>query len=106
MTLRRIDSDIEGHPTPRLDFVDVATGSLGQGLGVGVGMSYASKYIDKIDNRYFVLLGDGETAEGSVWEAFNLGSHYKLDNLCAIIDVNALGQASKTLLQVNFGDNS
>lgn len=98
MSLRRIDSDIEGHPTPRLDFVDVATGSLGQGLGVGCGMAYSSKFLDKIDNRYFVLLGDGECAEGSVWEAFNFGGHYKLDNLCAIIDVNGLGQTGQTAL--------
>lgn len=65
MTLRKFDSELEGHPTPRLPFVDVATGSLGQGLGVAAGMAYSSKYIDVLDNRYWVILGDGECAEGT-----------------------------------------
>lgn len=98
-TVRHIDSKLEGHPVPRLDFVDVATGSLGQGLSVAAGMAYASKYMDKIDNRYFVLLGDGEVAEGSVWEAANFAGYYKLDNVIAIVDVNALGQSGTTMFK-------
>lgn len=99
MTLRELESDLEGHPTPRLDFVDVATGSLGQGLSAGCGMAYAGKYLDKADYRVYVLLGDGESAEGSVWEAASFASHYKLDNLVAIIDVNRLGQSEPTMFQ-------
>jgi transketolase len=99
LTLRRIDSDLEGHPTPRLPFVDVATGSLGQGLGTGVGMALNSKYLDKSGYRTYVLLGDGEVAEGAVWEAAELASYYKLDNLIAIVDVNRLGQSQPTMLQ-------
>ncbi len=98
LKLRKIDSDLEGHPTPRLPFVDVATGSLGQGLGVGVGVALAAR-LDKLDFTTFVLLGDGECAEGSVWEAVALASHYKLDNLVAIVDVNRLGQSQETMLQ-------
>ena len=89
--LRKFDSDLEGHPTPKLPFVDVATGSLGQGVSVAGGMAYSSKYLDKINNRYYVVIGDGESAEGSVWEACNLASHYKLNNLTLIVDVNRLG---------------
>jgi transketolase len=96
-TLRNFDSDLEGHPTPRLAWVEVATGSLGQGLSCGVGMALASKYIDEIDNRVFVLMGDGEVAEGSVWEAASLASYYKLDNLIGIVDVNGLGQSQRTM---------
>ncbi len=99
MTLRRLDSDLEGHPTPRLPFVDVATGSLGQGLGAGVGMALNSKYLDKTGYRTYVLLGDGEVAEGAVWEAAELASYYKLDNLVAIVDVNRLGQSQQTMLE-------
>lgn len=99
MTLRRIDSDLEGHPTPRLPFVDVATGSLGQGLGAGVGIALNSKYLDKTGYRTYVLLGDGEVAEGAVWEAAELASYYKLDNLVAIVDVNRLGQSQQTMLE-------
>jgi len=98
-TLRHIDSKLEGHPVPKLDFVDIASGSLGQGLSVAAGMAYASKFLDKIDNRYFTLLGDGETAEGSVWEAANFAGYYKLDNLVAIVDVNGLGQSGQTMLK-------
>jgi transketolase len=97
--LRKITSDLEGHPTPRLPFCDVATGSLGQGLGFACGTAYSSKYFDKINNRYFCLLGDGECAEGSVWEAAAFASFYKLDNLIAIVDVNRLGQSAPTTLQ-------
>jgi transketolase len=100
MTLRRIDSDLEGHPTPRLPFVDVATGSLGQGLSNGLGMALAGR-MDESDRTVFVLLGDGECAEGSVWEAAAIAGHYRLDNLVAIIDVNRLGQSQATMLEHN-----
>lgn len=99
LNLRAIDSDLEGHPTPRLSFVDVATGSLGQGLSAGCGIAYAGKYLDNADYRVFVLLGDGESAEGSVWEALSFASHYKLDNLVAIFDVNRLGQSEPTMFE-------
>ena len=78
----------QGHPTPRLPFIDVATGSLGQGLSVAAGMAYCAKHFDKSSYRTFALLGDGESMEGNVWEALNFAGFYKLDNLCAIIDVN------------------
>lgn len=96
--LRKIDSDLEGHPTPRLNFIDVATGSLGQGLSIAVGMAYVGKYIDKAPYRVFCLIGDGESAEGSIWEALSFASAYKLDNLVAIFDINRLGQSEATLL--------
>jgi transketolase len=99
MKLRRLDSDLEGHPTPRLGFVDVATGSLGQGLSAGCGMAYAGKYLDRGQYRVYVLLGDGEAAEGAVWEAINFAGFYKLDNLVAILDVNRLGQSDPTMFQ-------
>ncbi|VDN32647.1 unnamed protein product [Cylicostephanus goldi] len=69
MSLRKITSDVEGHPTPRLSFIDVATGSLGQGLSCAAGMAYVGKYIDKASYRVFCLMGDGENAEGAIWEA-------------------------------------
>ncbi len=97
--LRKVTSDLEGHPTPRLSFCDVATGSLGQGLGFTCGSAYTSKYFDKIPNKYFCLLGDGECAEGSNWEAASFASFYKLDNLIAIVDVNRLGQSAPTMIQ-------
>jgi len=95
--LREFTSDLEGHPTPRLPFVDVATGSLGQGLAAGVGMALNARRIGS-DYRTYVLMGDGETAEGSVWEAAAMGEFHKLDSLCAIVDVNALGQSRATQL--------
>ena len=95
LKLRTIDSDLEGHPTPRLPFVDVATGSLGQGLCAGVGIALNARRIDS-SYRTYVLMGDGETAEGSVWEAASVAAHYRLDNLCGIVDVNALGQSGAT----------
>jgi transketolase len=95
LNLRRIESDLEGHPTPRLSFVDVATGSLGQGICAAIGTALNARRIGS-KYRTYVLLGDGEMAEGSVWEAANVGVHYKLDNLCAVIDVNALGQSQAT----------
>ena len=101
LTLRRIDSDLEGHPTPRSPFVDVSTGSLGQGLSNAVGMALASK-VDAIDNRVYALLGDGETAEGAVWEAAALAAHYRLGHLVAIVDVNRLGQSEPTMYQHNL----
>ncbi|XP_071033205.1 transketolase isoform X2 [Parasteatoda tepidariorum] len=101
LNLRKIDSDLEGHPTPRLSFVDVATGSLGQGLSCAVGMAYVGKYIDKGSYRVYCVLGDGELAEGSVWEALSFASHYKLDNLVVILDVNRLGQSEPTPYQHN-----
>src|ERR671928_1080492 len=90
MKLRQIGSDLEGHPTPRLPFVDVATGSLGMGICAAIGTALNARRIGS-EYRTYVLLGDGEMAEGSVWEAANVGAYYKLDNLCAVIDVNALG---------------
>ncbi|GFG33508.1 hypothetical protein Cfor_04979 [Coptotermes formosanus] len=100
--LRKVDSDLEGHPTPRLNFVDVGTGSLGQGLSVACGMAYVGKYFDKASYRVYCLIGDGESAEGSIWEALHFASYYKLDNLCVIFDVNRLGQSEPTSLQHNM----
>ena len=96
MNLRKIDSDLEGHPTPRLPFVDVATGSLGQGICAAVGIALNARRI-KSDYRTYALLGDGETAEGSVWEAADTAACDSLDNLCGITDVNALGQSRPTM---------
>jgi transketolase len=98
LTLRHLDSDLEGHPTPRLPWVDVATGSLGQGLAAGVGIALNARRIVS-DYRTYVLMGDGETAEGSVWEAASVAAGERLDSLCGIVDVNALGQSEPTLLQ-------
>ncbi|XP_006872584.1 PREDICTED: transketolase-like protein 2 [Chrysochloris asiatica] len=99
LRLRKIDCDLEGHPTPRLSFVDVATGSLGQGLGAACGMAYTGKYFDKASYRVFCLMGDGESSEGSVWEAMSFASYYNLDNLIAIFDVNRLGQSGVAPLE-------
>ncbi|XP_054160793.1 transketolase-like [Oppia nitens] len=96
LKLRKLESDLEGHPTPRLNFIDVATGSLGQGLSVAAGMAYIGKYVDKAPYRVYCLIGDGESAEGSIWEALSFASIYKLDNLVAIFDVNRLGQSEAT----------
>lgn len=96
-TLRKMNSPLEGHPMPYLPFVDVATGSLGQGLSVGLGIAiYQSKVLQNKTKTY-VILGDGELAEGSVWEAFNLASYMNLNNLIAIVDVNRLGQSRETM---------
>ncbi len=95
LKLRELGHDLEGHPTPRLPFVDVATGSLGQGLSVGVGMALCAR-LDHLDYRTYVLIGDGECAEGSVWEAASLAGVYHLNNLVAILDVNRLGQSQAT----------
>ncbi len=102
LTLRQIDSILEGHPTPRFDWTEVATGSLGQGLSLGLGMALNGKYLDKSDYRVYVLLGDGETAEGGVWEAAALASHYQLNNLIGIVDVNALGQSQRTMSEFDI----
>ncbi len=97
LTLRRIDSELEGHPTPHFAGTVAATGSLGQGLSVGVGLAWSAKQLEHSDQRIYVLCGDGELAEGSVWEAAALAAHANLDNLVAIIDVNALGQSQRTM---------
>ncbi|HEY3206544.1 MAG TPA: transketolase, partial [Gaiellaceae bacterium] len=97
LTYRQFDSMLEGHPTPRIPWVDVATGSLGQGLPYGVGMALAGKNLDKTPMRTWVLLGDSEMAEGSQWEAFEHAAFYGLDNLVAILDVNRLGQRGETM---------
>ncbi len=102
LELRTLESDLEGHPTPRLSFVDMATGSLGQGLSVGIGIALNNKYLDKSSARTYVVLGDGESVEGSVWEAADVARHAQLDNLCAIIDINRLGQSDPTMLEHNL----
>jgi transketolase len=97
-TYRRFGSPLEGHPTPVLPWVDVATGSLGQGLPDGVGVALAGRYLDELPYRVWVLCGDSEMAEGSMWEAFDKAAYYRLDNLTAIVDVNRLGQRGPTEL--------
>ena len=97
LTLRDVTSDLEGHPTPRIPWVGAATGSLGQGLSVGIGMALNGKYLEESDYRVYVLMGDGEIAEGSVWEAAALATYYRLDNLVGVIDVNGLGQSQRTM---------
>ena len=98
LTYRKYGSMLEGHPTPRIPWVDVATGSLGQGLPIGVGMGLAAKHLEHLSTRVWVLCGDSEMAEGSMWEAFEHAAHYELDNLTAIIDVNRLGQRGETMV--------
>jgi transketolase len=97
LTFRRLGSRIEGHPTPVLPWVDVATGSLGQGLPIGVGVALAGKQLDQLPYRVWVLCGDSEMAEGSMWEAMEHAAHAGLDNLTAILDVNRLGQTGETM---------
>jgi transketolase len=96
-TYRQFGSRLEGHPTPALPWVDVATGSLGQGLPIGVGMALAGKQLDRLPFRVWVICGDSEMAEGSMWEAAEHAAFYELDNLTAIIDVNRLGQRGETM---------
>jgi transketolase len=97
LTFRRFGSRLEGHPTPKLPWIDVATGSLGQGLPIGAGIALAGKKLDRLPYRVWVLCGDSEMAEGSMWEAFEQAAFQGLDNLCAIIDVNRLGQRGPTM---------
>jgi transketolase len=97
LTFRKFGSRLEGHPTPIIPWVDVATGSLGQGLPFGVGIALAGKRLDRLPYRIWVLCGDSEMAEGSMWEAFEHAAHEGLDNLTAIIDVNRLGQRGETM---------
>ena len=98
MRYRKYGSMLEGHPTPLIPWVDVATGSLGQGLPNGVGMALAAKYLERLPSRVWVLCGDSEMAEGSMWEAFEHAAHFELDNLTAVIDVNRLGQRGETMV--------
>ena len=97
LTFRKFGSRLQGHPTPAIDWVDVATGSLGQGLPIGVGVALAGKRLDRLPYRVWVLCGDSEMAEGSMWEAFQYAGFGGLDNLTAIIDVNRLGQRGETM---------
>jgi transketolase len=99
---RRFGQRLEGHPTPILPWVDVATGSLGQGLPDGVGVALAGKYLERLPYRVWVLCGDSELAEGSIWEAFDKASYYRLSNLIAIADINRLGQRGETDLGWNL----
>lgn len=101
LTFRTFGSRLQGHPTPAIPWVDVATGSLGQGLPIAVGIALAGKYLDRLPYRVWVLLGDSELAEGSVWEAFDKASHYGLSNLTGILDMNRLGQRGETELGWN-----
>ncbi len=101
MDLRKITSPLEGHPTPRMKWIKAATGSLGQGLSVGVGMAAAMK-LANVPRRVYVMIGDGECAEGAVWEAANTGHYLKLDNLCAIVDINRLAQSEPTMHEHNI----
>src|SRR5579859_2531337 len=101
LTLRKFGSRIEGHPVPVLPYVDVATGSLGQGLPISVGIGLAGKYLDKLPYHIWVVLGDSEMSEGSCYEALELAGHYKLGNIIAILDMNRLGQRGETMLGWN-----
>lgn len=96
LKLREFDSVLEGHPTPRFKYNEAATGSLGQGLGIAVGMALNAKH-DNLNYKTYCLIGDGEAAEGSVWEAAELAAHYKLDNLIAILNCNRLGQSGESI---------
>ncbi|MGI8609938.1 MAG: transketolase [Candidatus Dormibacteria bacterium] len=95
-TYRQMGSRLEGHPTPDIPWVDVATGSLGQGMPIAAGVAMAGKYLDKLDYRVWTLCGDSELAEGSIWEGLDKASHYRLGNLIVIFDVNRLGQRGET----------
>jgi transketolase len=97
LTFRKLGSRLQGHPTPAIPWVDVATGSLGQGLPYGVGIALAGKKLDRLPYRVWVLHGDSEVAEGSVWEAFEHAAYYGLDNLTVVLDVNRLGQRGETM---------
>ena len=103
LTFRKLGSRLEGHPTPEIPWVDVATGSLGQALPCAVGIALSAKRLERLDYRTWVLCGDSEMAAGSIWEAFDYAGHEALDNLIAIIDVNRLGQRGETMLGWNTG---
>lgn len=102
LTLRKFGSRLEGHPTTDFPYAEVATGSLGQGLSIGVGMALNGKYLDKLPYRTYVLLGDSEITEGSNWEAMQIAAHYTLDSLIGIVDVNRLGQRGETMYGHNL----
>jgi transketolase len=106
LSYRELGSRLEGHPTPALPWVDVATGSLGQGLPIGVGMALAGKRLNRLPFRVWVICGDSEMAEGSIWEAIEHGAYYELDNLTAVIDVNRLGQRGETMHGWNLSSYS
>ncbi|HJX01895.1 MAG TPA: transketolase, partial [Candidatus Humimicrobiaceae bacterium] len=97
LTLRKFGSRLEGHPTSSFPYSEASTGSLGQGLSIGLGMALNAKYLDKLPYYTYVLLGDSEMTEGSQWEAIQVAAHYKLDNLIGILDVNRLGQRGETM---------
>jgi transketolase len=97
LTFREFGSRLQGHPTPEIPWVDVATGSLGQGLPISIGIALAGKRLEHADFRVWVLCGDSELAEGSMWEAFEQAGHAGLDNLIAVVDVNRLGQRGPTM---------
>src|SRR6266480_2651009 len=103
LTLRKFGSRLEGHPTPILPWVDVATGSLGQGLPIGVGIALAGKRVFDAPYHVWVIVGDSESAEGSIWEAFDHAGHEGLANLTAVLDVNRLGQRGPTELEWDMG---
>ncbi len=103
LTYRKFGSPLEGHPTVAFPFVEAATGSLGQGLSIGLGMALNAKYLDKLPYRTYVLLGDSEMAEGSQWESMQIASYYKLDNLIGVLDVNRLGQRGETMYGWDLG---
>ena len=102
LTYRKFGSPLEGHPTVAFPYTEAATGSLGQGLSIGVGMALNAKYLDQLPYKTYVLLGDSEMAEGSQWEAIQIAAHYKLNNLIGILDVNRLGQRGETLFGWNL----
>jgi transketolase len=105
-TLRQFGSRLEGHPTLEFPYTLAPTGSLGQGLSVGVGTAINAKYIDKTNYKTYVLLGDSEIAEGSVWESLQSAHHYKLNNLIGILDVNRLGQSTETITSKQLPNES
>ncbi len=103
LTYRKFGSPLEGHPTVAFPFVEAATGSLGQGLSIGLGMALNAKFVDKLPYRTYVLLGDSEMAEGSQWESMEIASYYKLGNLIGVLDVNRLGQRGETMYGWDLG---
>ncbi len=102
LTYRKFGSSLEGHPTMSFPYTEAATGSLGQGLSIGVGMALNGKFLDKLPYRTYVLLGDSEMAEGSQWESLQIAAHYQLNNLIGVLDVNRLGQRGETMYGWNL----